>query len=160
MQQITDRSNKLFKIGKKSDPVNFWVWLADNLSRSLKKEKHSFNPQALFQGTIKTSYIKGIKNSAEYEAIPSKVESKSFSIIKLEFPERGIFNKVEDHVNINDMLQYYLGQKGKIQGEGLLYALITTFPRYLVIAFKRFTTNDYNVEKNTSQVVYSGNLEI
>jgi ubiquitin C-terminal hydrolase len=58
------------------------------------------------------------------------------------------------------MLQYYLGQKGKIQGEGLLYALITTFPRYLVIAFKRFTTNDYNVEKNTSQVVYSGNLEI
>ncbi len=37
MQAITDRSNKLYKIGKKSDPVNFIVWLIDNLSRSLKK---------------------------------------------------------------------------------------------------------------------------
>ncbi len=42
----------------------------------------------------------------------------------------------------------------------MLYALITEFPKYLIIAFKRFTSNDYNVEKNTSQVIYSGTLEI
>jgi hypothetical protein len=66
MQAITDRSNKVYKIGKKSDPANFIVWLVDNITRSLKKEKESFNPLSLFQGTIKTSYIKGIKNSAEY----------------------------------------------------------------------------------------------
>jgi U4/U6.U5 tri-snRNP-associated protein 2 len=37
MQAITDRSSKLFKIGKKSDPASFIIWLIDNLSRSLKK---------------------------------------------------------------------------------------------------------------------------
>ena len=73
MQQMTDRSNKFYKIGKKSDPVNYLMWLLDNLTRSIKKEKLKFNPQSLFQGTIKTSYIKGIKNSAEYENIPTKI---------------------------------------------------------------------------------------
>jgi len=58
------------------------------------------------------------------------------------------------------MMQYYLGVKGRVQGEGLLYVKITEFPRFLIIVFKRFTSNDYNVEKNSSQVLYSGFLEI
>lgn len=70
----------------------------------------------LFQGTIKTSYIKGIKNSSEYESLPTKVESKNFTVIRLEFQEKGIFNKIENHVDIKDLIGYYLGQKGKIQG--------------------------------------------
>lgn len=83
MQAITDRSNKVYKIGKRSDPTNFIVWLIDNLNRALKKEKINFHPLNLFQGTLKTSYIKGIKNSAEYESIPTKIESKNFTMIKL-----------------------------------------------------------------------------
>jgi ubiquitin C-terminal hydrolase len=58
------------------------------------------------------------------------------------------------------MLSYYLGQKGKIQGEGLRFMRITSFPRFLVLVFKRFYSNDYTIEKDTSQVIYSGNLEI
>jgi hypothetical protein len=50
------------------------VWLIDNLQKNLKKEKLNFSLLELFQGTIKTSYIKGIKNSAEYESLPTKVE--------------------------------------------------------------------------------------
>ena len=38
--------------------------------------------------------------------------------------------------------------------------LITEFPRYLIIVFKRFASNDYTIEKNTTQVVYSGILDI
>lgn len=55
-------------------------------------------------------------------------------------------------------MEYYLGKKGKTQGEGLLYVLITEFPQFLIIVFKRFTFNDYKIEKNTSQVIYSGSL--
>jgi U4/U6.U5 tri-snRNP-associated protein 2 len=83
MQAITERSSKLYKIGKKSDPSNFLVWLIDNLHKSLRKEKSSFNLLDLFQGSIKTSYIKGIKNSADYENVPTKVESKRFTVIRL-----------------------------------------------------------------------------
>lgn len=56
------------------------------------------------------------------------------------------------------MMEYYLGKKGKNQGEGLLYIKITQFPRYLIIIFKRFSSNDYNIEKDSSQVLYSGYL--
>jgi hypothetical protein len=37
---------------------------------------------------------------------------------------------------------------------------ITHFPKYLVIVFKRFYSNDYSIEKDSSQVLYSGYLEI
>ena len=48
--------------------------------------------------------------------MPTKVETKMFSVIRLEFQERGVFNKVEDQVDIKDMMEYYLGKKGKTQG--------------------------------------------
>jgi len=37
---------------------------------------------------------------------------------------------------------------------------ITQFPKYLIVVFKRFYNNDYKVEKDTSQVLYSGYLDI
>jgi hypothetical protein len=37
MQAITEKSDKHYKIGKKSDPANFLVWLIDNLQKSFKK---------------------------------------------------------------------------------------------------------------------------
>jgi hypothetical protein len=37
----------------------------------------------LFQGTLKTSLIMGIKKSAEYESIPTKIEEKYFTVIRL-----------------------------------------------------------------------------
>jgi U4/U6.U5 tri-snRNP-associated protein 2 len=160
MQAISDKSEKLYRIGKRSDPANFLVWLIDNLQKGLKKEKPSLSLSDLFQGTIKTSYVKGIKNSAEYESLPTKVESKPFTVIRLEFQERGIFNKIENHVEMGELMEYYLGKRGKIQGEGLLFMKITHFPKYLLIVFKRFYSNDYTVEKNCSQVLYSGQLEI
>ena len=83
MQAVTEKSDKLYRIGKKSDPAQFIVWLIDNLQKCIKRSKVSLNLFELFQGTIKTSYIKGIKNSAEYESIPTKVESKSFTVIRL-----------------------------------------------------------------------------
>ena len=66
MQTITDKSNKVYRIGKKSDPAMFIIWFLDNLQRSIKKEKLKCSLLPQFQGIIKTSYIKGIKNSAEY----------------------------------------------------------------------------------------------
>jgi U4/U6.U5 tri-snRNP-associated protein 2 len=74
LQAISDKSNKLFKIGKLSDPSLFLVWLINNTDKLLQKEKHhKFNLLRLFEGQIKTSFIRGIKDSAEYERIPEKV---------------------------------------------------------------------------------------
>jgi hypothetical protein len=43
MQIISEKSEKIYKIGKKSDPCSFLIWLIDNLARSIKKEKKKFN---------------------------------------------------------------------------------------------------------------------
>lgn len=37
MQTITEKSDKLYKIGKRSDPSNFLIWLIDNLNKGIKK---------------------------------------------------------------------------------------------------------------------------
>ena len=41
LQAISDKSNKLFKIGKQSDPSLFFVWLVNNLEKLFHKEKQS-----------------------------------------------------------------------------------------------------------------------
>lgn len=64
MQFIAEKSNKAFKIGKSADPAKFLIWLIDNLSKELKKEKAKCLPIHLLQGVLKTAYVKGIKNSA------------------------------------------------------------------------------------------------
>lgn len=63
LQAVTDSSNKKFKIGSQSDPSSFFLWLVDNLQKEIKKEKIKFDIQKLFRGKLKTSIIKGIKNS-------------------------------------------------------------------------------------------------
>lgn len=99
MQAITYRSKKQFKIGKASDPVQLLVWLLDNLHKAISKpSRKPFGLANLFQGSLKTSLVMGIKNSADYEDCASKVEVKPFTVVRLEFPERGIFNKVENQV--------------------------------------------------------------
>ena len=46
------------------------------------------------------SFIKGIKDSSEYESIPTKIEEAPFTILKLDFPEKGIFNKSQNRVDL------------------------------------------------------------
>ena len=67
------------------------------LKQSIKKQKKThFNVSNLFKGLLKTSYIKGIKDSHEYEKKPSKIADVAFMMLKFQFPEKGIFNKSQN----------------------------------------------------------------
>lgn len=79
----------------------------------------------MFKGKLKISIIKGIKDSYEYESIPSKVDDVPFTILKLEFPEKGIFNKSQNQIGILSLLEKYMGKVGEKNSEGLRYAKIT-----------------------------------
>lgn len=99
LQTLTDASLKKFKIGKPADPLELLLWLLDNLSKAIRKKekkKNNFDLQGLFRGKLKTSIIRGIKDSYEYEDAPSKVNEIPFSLLKLEFPEQGVFNKSQN----------------------------------------------------------------
>lgn len=70
-----------------SDPSLFLVWLINNLDKIIQKEKKNKFPfMSLFQGQIKTSFIRGIKDSADYERVPQKVETRNFVTLRVEFP--------------------------------------------------------------------------
>ncbi len=58
------------------------------------------------------------------------------------------------------MVEKFSGTKGVAQGEGISYMKVTGFPEYLVLVFKRFAKTEYKVEKDSSEVVYNGSLEI
>jgi U4/U6.U5 tri-snRNP-associated protein 2 len=67
LQAVTDASSKKFRIGNSSDPSIFLLWLLDSLNKGLRKEKKTkFDVQKLFRGKLKTSIIKGVKDSYEY----------------------------------------------------------------------------------------------
>ena len=46
------------------------------------------------------------------------------------------------------------------QGDGVSYMRVMGFPEYLVLVFKRFNKTEYKMEKDSSEVVYNGSLEI
>lgn len=77
---------------------------------------------------MKISFIKGIKDSSEYESIPTKIEESCFTILKLDFPEQGIFNKSQNKVELEILLEKYLGKTPEKYQEGLRYVKITDFP--------------------------------
>ena len=95
LQYISDRSGKKFKIGSQSDPTTFMLWMMDALTKGIKKQykKKYFDVSSLVRGSLKTSVIRVGKESNEYEDMPSKVQETPFLILKLQFPEKGIFNK-------------------------------------------------------------------
>ena len=71
------------------------LWLMDTLTKGIKKQykKKYFDVSSLMKGALKTSVIRIGKESNEYEDLSSKVQETPFLILKLQFPEKGIFNK-------------------------------------------------------------------
>jgi len=58
------------------------------------------------------------------------------------------------------MIEKFSGSQGTPQGDGISYMRVIGFPQYLVLVFKRFNKTEYKMEKDSSEVVYNGSLEI
>lgn len=56
------------------------------------------------------------------------------------------------------MVEKFSGTKGVIEADGISYMRIIGFPSYLLLVFKRFTKTEYKMEKDSSEVIYNGNL--
>ncbi len=58
------------------------------------------------------------------------------------------------------MIEKFSGAKGVTEGDGMSYMRVIGFPEYLVLVFKRFSKTEYKMEKDSSEVIYNGSLEI
>eukprot|EP01134_Creolimax_fragrantissima_P006026 CFRG6026T1 len=185
-QAIVNTSNKRFTITEQSFAVEFMAWFINTLNVQLavkgKKKKTSTSIITdCFQGLMKVterrlraSELLNDEVLQERAAIAEK-DNEDFSIstknmpfmyLTLDVPPAPLFTDAEGANVIPQIPLYTLFEKfdGKTEqkrdGKGFIYT-ITKLPKYLIVYIKRFTKNNFFLEKNPTIVNFPvKNLEL
>ncbi|KAI3676596.1 hypothetical protein L1987_86207 [Smallanthus sonchifolius] len=160
LQAVMKASKKRFRIGAQSDPVEFMSWLLNTLHTDLKssRTKKSIIHQC-FQGELEV--VKEI-NGAEVSRMP-------FLMLGLDLPPPPLFKDVMEK-NIIPQVPLFNILK-KFDGESVTEVVrprvarmryrVTRLPQYLILHMRRFTKNNFFVEKNPTLVNFPvKNLEL
>ncbi|XP_076899728.1 uncharacterized protein LOC143553671 [Bidens hawaiensis] len=163
LQAVMKASKKRFRIGAQSDPVEFMSWLLNTLHTDLKtsrtKNKNSIIHQC-FQG--EPEVVKETNNVKEVSRMP-------FLMLGLDLPPPPLFKDVMEK-NIIPQVPLFNILK-KFDGESVTEVVrphvarmryrVTRLPQYLILHMRRFTKNNFFVEKNPTLVNFPvKNLEL
>nr|CAJ20366.1 ubiquitin carboxyl-terminal hydrolase, putative [Toxoplasma gondii RH] len=158
LQAVGVASKKKFRIGEQADPLQFFCWLMTRVHQSAKHKKLNSNVvNDCFQGEVEVR-----TTTAEGEATgqPPSVSRVPFLFLTLDLPQAPIFKDSLDrnmipHIPIFDLLQKFNGEQIQEATPGTLkrYSL-WRLPKYLVLHVKRFSKNNFYVEKNPTIVTF------
>lgn len=170
IQAVVRASNKRFQIGVPSDPIEFLSWLLNTLHRDLggsRKAGSSIIHQA-FQGSVQVttrpfkpkedgSSDSKISKDVQYDQIT--VENLPFLYLSIELPPPPLFKgeaekNIIPQIPLFTILEKFDGQTEQdiaVKNETKKY-ILTRLPRYLIVHLKRFTKNNWFVEKNPTIV--------
>lgn len=189
LQAVMKASKKRFKIGSQSDPVEFMSWLLNKLHEKLKssKKKHSIIHEC-FQGeleVVKEVHGKAIADkkengdvlnngtgsdgAAEGKNVITETSRMPFLMLGLDLPPPPLFQDVMEK-NIIPQVPLFNILK-KFDGESVTEVVrpriarmryrVTKLPQYLILHMRRFTRNNFFVEKNPTLVNFPvKNLEL
>jgi len=176
LQAISQASQKKFRIGVQSDPVDFLAWFLNELHRSLggSKKKDSIITKC-FQGKVQVSTSKKTKNVEIQPQISELMQTDEtneiaivpFMYLSLDVPPPPLFKDEQEkniipQIPLYTLLEKFDGNKihDLIGGESKTYILRDS-PRYLILHIKRFTKNNWFIEKNPTIVNFPvKNLEL
>ncbi|KAL1353355.1 hypothetical protein HN51_017315 [Arachis hypogaea] len=190
LQAVMKASKKRFRIGAQSDPVEFMSWLLNTLHADLKSSKKNTSIiYDCFQGeleVVKEIPNKGItdkkengedlnkneKNSdgaTERDAFVKETSKMPFLMLGLDLPPPPLFKDVMEK-NIIPQVPLFNILK-KFDGETVTEVVrphiarmryrVTKLPKYIIIHMRRFTKNNFFVEKNPTLVNFPvKNLEL
>ncbi|PKI66404.1 hypothetical protein CRG98_013206 [Punica granatum] len=144
-------SKKRFRIGVQSDPVEFMSWLLNTLHADLRtSKKDSSIIHQCFQGeleVVKEVPDKAItekkENSNEQNGLPAEGGNENnisdtsrmpFLMLGLDLPPPPLFKDVME--------------KNIIPQVSRMRYRVTRLPQYLILHMRRFTKNNFFVEKN------------
>ncbi|GAB5363681.1 hypothetical protein AAMO2058_000904900 [Amorphochlora amoebiformis] len=169
LHSISTASRKKFSIGKQMDPIEFLAWFLNTCHLSMggnKKRNSSIITQA-FQGQVKMMTDTVVKKETRKigpgqieikEQIESKITNKKFIYLSLELPTSPLFKDNQDtdfipQVPLFDLLKKFDGVTTETlkSGEKRRFQL-ARLPKYLIIHYKRFTSNNWFKEKNPTLV--------
>ncbi|KAF8687405.1 hypothetical protein HU200_043095 [Digitaria exilis] len=189
LQAVMKASNKRFQIGVQSDPVEFMSWLLNTLHAKLKssKKKNRSIIHDCFQGELEVvkevqrKYImekredgdelNGDSSSVVGTADGTVTETSKvpFLMLGLDLPPPPLFKDAMEK-NIIPQVPLFNILK-KFDGETVTEVVrpsiarmryrVTRLPKYLILHMRRFTKNNFFVEKNPTLVNFPvKNLEL
>ncbi|KAI9290146.1 hypothetical protein BC943DRAFT_7467 [Umbelopsis sp. AD052] len=168
LQEISNASEKRFKLTQQSDPVEFMSWFLNTLHKDLggTRKRTSSIIYRTFQGEVKveTQSI-GVKEtqitedeSWLFDADRAITSNQSpFLFLTLDLPPAPLYQdeleqNIIPQVPLITILNKYNGvQAQEIKGDLKRYH-ITRLPNYLIFHVKRFTKNNWAKEKNPTIV--------
>ncbi|KAK2992247.1 hypothetical protein RJ640_005734 [Escallonia rubra] len=184
LQAVMKASGKRFRIGAQSDPVEFMSWLLDKLHKELRtSKKGSSIIHQCFQGELEVvKEIHGraiaerkdngdVQNNGGTEGnnVVSETSRMPFVMLGLDLPPPPLFKDVMEK-NIIPQVPLFNILK-KFDGESVTEVVrpriarmryrVTRLPQYLILHVRRFTKNNFFVEKNPTLVNFPvKNLEL
>mmetsp|Transcript_43354 Transcript_43354/g.130013 ORF Transcript_43354/g.130013 Transcript_43354/m.130013 type:complete len:540 (-) Transcript_43354:664-2283(-) len=169
MQAVMTTSKKRFVIERQGDPVEFYLWLLNTLHFDLtdgKPKKQSVITQC-FQGELEVTTEAGTGKGKAEKATEDVVERIPFLMLALDLPPAPLFKDVLEK-NIIPQVPIFSVMR-KFDGDtvtddiraGRRRMRVTRLPRCLTLHFKRFTKNNFFLEKNPTLVNFPvRNLEL
>lgn len=189
LQAVMKASKKRFRIGASSDPVEFMSWLLNTLHTDLKSSRtKSSIIHKCFQGeleVVKEIHVKdgtGNREIADAQSngrtgdggsaannIVAETSRMPFLMLGLDLPPPPLFKDVMEK-NIIPQVPLFNILK-KFDGESVTEVVrpriarmryrVTRLPQYLILHMRRFTKNNFFVEKNPTLVNFPvKNLEL
>jgi len=168
LQEISNASEKRYKLTEQSDPIEFMSWFLNTLHKDLggTRKRTSSIIYKTFQGEVKveTQSI-GVKEEhttdEQYWLFDNDraitIKQSPFLFLALDLPPAPLYQdeleqNIIPQVPLVTILNKYNGtQAQEIKGELKRYH-ITRLPNYLIFHIKRFTKNNWAKEKNPTIV--------
>ncbi|KMZ62547.1 Ubiquitin carboxyl-terminal hydrolase family protein, partial [Zostera marina] len=184
LQAVMKASKKRFRIGVQSDPVEFMSWLLNTLHADLRvsKKKNSSVIYECFQGELEVvkeipnkSLVEKKGNAADHiggnslDNVLRETCRMPFLMLGLDLPPPPLFKDAMEK-NIIPQVPLFNILK-KFDGESVTEVVrpsvarmryhVTRLPKYLIIHMRRFTRNNFFIEKNPTLVNFPvKNLEL
>lgn len=189
LQAVMKASKKRFRIGVQSNPVEFMSWLLNTLHSDLRNTKKNTSIiYECFQGELEVvkeipknaitekkesgndqNTEKGPDGGGDHDNITTETSRMPFLMLGLDLPPPPLFKDVMEK-NIIPQVPLFNILK-KFDGETVTEVVrphvarmryrVTRLPKYVIIHMRRFTKNNFFVEKNPTLVNFPvKNLEL
>jgi len=172
VHEVAMASNSRFKVEKRSLVTDFLPWLLQRLHRGLarktkKKRKASSVIQSVFKGQVEVKshplVVRKSEGDAEdvVEALTEDetVERVPFLFLSLDLPPMPLFKDAEagnviPSEPLPSVLRKFDGTRptDHLAKKMRRFYTITRLPEYLILCLKRFSKNNFFIEKNTTIV--------
>jgi len=160
MQAVLAASKRRFLVDAQSDPVDFLSWLLHQLHQDLSGKKKGGKSviNRCFQGELEVTTVGG-GAGADADA-DAKPETMPFYMLALDLPQAPLFQDVMEkniipQVPLFQVLKKFDGDtEYEVLRGGRKKFRVSRLPRYLIMHHKRFTRNNFFVEKNPTIVTF------